>query len=677
MNAAENPVAVAAPAALSRAHGAPAPAYGLRARAIIVALPLLAAICFISLYADMVSKTIQFGVLQLAPPAVAVLFALALINRGLTWVLKREILSRADILVIYAMLLVGVMVSTRGAIEKIIPPLAYLPYYATRENKFNEMITQHLPTWALPFTPSAKWQPAPEIIRGYYEGLHDKPIPYEAWVGPLCAWFALMACVIFVFACLATILRRQWMDNEQLRFPLTVLPLAIIRDEVEGQPFFTNRVMWLGFAFATLVFTVNGLQSNFPDWPKFTLDLWLSSVFTERPFNQMDSVAVYISLAAIGFAFFLPTELLFSLWFFFLLTRFQDVVAVQLGGIPTPIGTHNARVWTGYQAAGAYLALVLVQLRIGWPYFKQVWRTAFGPADQRPLDDSSELMSYRVAIIGLFAGFGAIVLWLSLAGMHPLLAVAQMGIYIFVVALIMSRAVVEAGLLMTETSFLPSHLISLVYPLPQLGPANLSMMALMNIVFSRDLRGVLLSPMLDDQKMAGELGMKQRSLLLPLALAVTIAFIAASYFFLQFSYSRGHLGLYDYPNNGNAGNMYNLARSQIAGSTPPPDSTAYGGFGVGIVVTLFLVYMRSNFTWFPLSPLAYAIAPNWAMLVFWFPFFIAWIIKSLVMRFGGIEMFRRIAPWMLGMILGEFMMAVFWAIMNMWRGWSNPNFPWP
>ena len=74
---------------------------------------------------------------------------------------------------------------------------------------------------------------------------------------------------------MAALLRRQWMDNEQLRFPLTTLPLAIIRDEVEGQPFFSNRLMWAGFAFAATVFGVNGLSANFPDWPKFTLDLWL------------------------------------------------------------------------------------------------------------------------------------------------------------------------------------------------------------------------------------------------------------------------------------------------------------------------------------------------------------------------------------------------------------------
>ena len=384
------PASVAPPPEVEAPSGAskiarPGAIYGLRLRAILVGLPLVCGLSLVSVYADMVAKNIQFGVLQLAPPAVAALFALALANRFLSKLFKRELLSRADILIIYSMLLVTVMVSTRGAIERIIPPLAYLPYYATPENKLFEQITQHIPGWALPFVPTPNLV-RPDYMANFYEG---GPVPWLKWIAPLTAWFGLYACAVLVFACMATLLRRQWMDNEQIRFPLTTLPLAIIQDNVEGEPFFSNRLMWAGFAFAAIVFGVNGLAANFPDWPKFTLDLWMSAWFTERPWNGMDSMAVYISLAAIGFAYFLPTDLLFSLWFFFLLTRFQDVVAVQLGGIPTGIGTHNARVWTGYQAAGAYFTLALVQFRIGWPYFKQVWKTAVGPQDKKPLDDSS------------------------------------------------------------------------------------------------------------------------------------------------------------------------------------------------------------------------------------------------------------------------------------------------
>ncbi len=47
------------------------------------------------------------------------------------------------------------------------------------------------------------------------------------------------------------------------------------------------------------------------------------------------------------------------------------------------------------------------------------------------------------------------------------------------------------------------------------------------------------------------------------------------------------------------------------------------------------------------------------------------------MRFGDIATFRWIAPIMRGMILGEFMMAVFWAVMSTKSiGYAAPRFPW-
>ena len=651
--------------------------YTPRLRAFLVGIPMLLGVCLLSIYADMVSKVVQFGVLQFAPPAIAALFAVAGINHLLKRFTSRVFLSSADLLTIYAMMLTGVLISTRGITERLVPALAYLPYFATRENGLNEKITQYFPQWAVPFLPSKSAAPPPEVIASYWDGLAPhQSLPWAAWIGPICAWFSLIGAVIWVFLCMSVLLRRQWMDNEQLRFPLTTLPLAVIQDNVEGQPFWSNKTMWMGFAFAFALFFIKGLSANFPDWPNPVTDLWMWSYFTERPWNQMDGIAIFISLAAIGFAYFLPADLLFSLWFFFILTRLQDVAAVQLGGIPQGIGTHNARVWTGYQAAGAYLTLVLAQTRISMPYYRAAWKTAFGKRDARPLDDSGEMFSYRTAILGLIIGFLWIVSWLTIAGMNPLLAFAQMGIYLFVMAMIMSRGVAEAGMLMTETSFLPSHLIRLVTPLSTFGPSSLTMLGTTNLLFARDMRGLLLSTFLDNQKIAKELKVRPRSLLLPLASAIVISMVASTVFFLWLNYSKGGLTLYGYPQS-NTGNMFNASAADIAGSGYQPDGTAYGGLAVGIVVTLFLTYMRANFSWFPLHPLGYALAPSWAMLVLWFPFFVAWVIKTCVLRFGGVETYRKIAPFMLGMIGGEFLSAVFWALMNMLRGWSTPTFPWP
>ena len=652
----------------------------VRARTFIIGLPLVVALCCLSVYADMVSKVVQFGVLQIAPPAVVALLGLALLNRGLVKWAKLDVLNPAELIVIYAMSLVGVMVSTRGIIEKLIPPLAYLPYFSTRENKLAETVAQYMPGWAMPFSPANAVGNASPAISGFWEG-NGGVIPWATWIGPLVAWGALWACVVWCFLCLATLLRKQWMDNEQLRFPLTALPLALAKDEIEGQPFFSNPMMWAGALFAFAVFGINGLAANFPDVPLLVTNLNLAPYLSERPWNAIAGLQLYFSLAAVGFAYFLPKDLLFSLWFFFILTQLQDAAAVQLGGLPTGIGTHNARIWTGFQAAGAYLVLVFTWARIGWPSFKIILQSAWLGQNKRAHlgeagDDAGELFSYRAAIAGLILSFSGIVLWLSLAGLNPWLALAQMAIYIFFIAVVMSRAVSEAGLLMTETSFLPQHLISLVYPLGGMGPGNAAMLGLTNAAFARDLRGVLLAPFMDTQKMAVEVGLKPRAMRWPLLGSIVLAFVVSCVAFLSIHYAQGGLALYAYPKQ-NALNMFNNASAMGAGSGFVADSTAYGGLAVGIAVTMGLVWARAQFAWFPLHPLGYALAPTWTMLVFWFPFLIAWIIKAGVLKFGGIDTYRRLAPFMLGMILGEFTSAVFWSLGNIFRGWSAPGFPWP
>ncbi len=645
-----------------------------RMRAYVVGIPLLIGVCFLSVYADMVSQVVQFGVLQFAPPAIFGLFLVALVNRVLKKVAPAGFLSAADLLVIYAMSVVGVLVSTRGVIEKLVPSLAYLPYFATRENKLNENITQHLPNWLVPFTPSSQPGNASPAINDYWNG-GTHGIPWAFWLPPLIAWLALWSCVLLVFLCLATLLRRQWMDNEQLRFPLTALPLAIIKDEAEGGDFFTNRLMWSGALFAALVFAINGWAANNSDVPQVMTHFDLGPYFSDKPWNKMDGIPLYMSLAGIGFAYFLPLDLLFSMWFFYFATRFQDIAYAQFGGVPTGNGTHNARIHTGYQVAGAYIVLVGAQVKIGWPYFKEVIKSALGR--EAKYDDSEEMMSYRSASIGLVLGFLGIVVWLSIAGMSPWLAALQMGLFLFFIAIVMTRAVSEAGLLMTETSFLPAHVIGLLFPLQGLGATNLTMMGLTNAVFIRDQRGGLLSTFFDTQRLARDLKVPYRSLIAPLVSAFFIAFCVATWFFLHLNYKSGGTSLYHYSEQQNPNSMYVWSAARLHGGNDVSTFMSWGNFLGGAAFTVLLIWARAQFSWFPLHPLGFALAPTWAMNVFWFPFFLAWVIKSCIMRFGGIDTWKKVSPFMLGLIVGEFGMAIFWSLMNMSRGWSAPQFPWP
>ena len=65
------------------------------------------------------------------------------------------------------------------------------------------------------------------------------------------------------------------------------------------------------------------------------------------------------------------------------------------------------------------------------------------------------------------------------------------------------------------------------------------------------------------------------------------------------------------------------------------------GAGIsGFVITILLVVLRSVFLRFPLHPLGFVMVMSYAAPI-WGPFFIVWIIKSLVLRIGGMG---RLSP---------------------------------
>jgi len=62
--------------------------------------------------------------------------------------------------------------------------------------------------------------------------------------------------------------------------------------------------------------------------------------------------------------------------------------------------------------------------------------------------------------------------------------------------------------------------------------------------------------------------------------------------------------------------------------------------------------------------------------VFWFSCLLTWIIKGLILRYGGMRLYTRAKPWFIGMILGEFGMAVIWVLISALTHVTAPAFPW-
>jgi hypothetical protein len=645
-------------------------------RALVIGAIGAALVCLIVCWGELVVTTIQIAICQFAPAAIGLLLVVVLVNLLVGWLGPRLALRPHEVIAVYVMIICAALTVSRGLLERWLPALVCVNYYASPTNHWDTTFFQHIPQWAVPF--DVRGEAEQPIARYFYEGLRPgAPIPWRPWLTPWLAWLVPVVAMLFSYACLAAIIREQWVDNEKLSFPLTTLPLEMAAHSRWSGSLFASPLTWMGFAIPTIVFTLAGLHRLFPTIPEIPVQYRLNQmVFNPmgRPWRDLGNTTCYCSMAAVGFGYFLPAQVLFSLWAFFVFARLQNIVFSAFGAPYEAMPLYPTSLWNGFQVAGAYLVLTGYLFKSALPHLRRVWRAAVrgsaAPAEAR------EGLPPRVAVFGLVAGATVAAYWFTLLGMSTWMAILEVVVFLMVVVVVMARSVGEAGLLMTETSFRPVDLTRLFTRSEALGAPTLTALSLADAVFTRDLRGNLLSTFLDAQKMSDITRLDRRGLFAAIGLALLIAIVFGSYLHLALPYRIGAVGMYSYVYRGNPLlGFQHFAPVLLSGDSYDARLPAF--FASGVLLAVFLSFMRMQYVWWPLSPLGLALSGSWSMIVFWFPIFIAWLIKGGIVRYGGWHLYAKFRPFFLGLILGEFSQAVIWAtIAGIWRT-PAPFFPWP
>ncbi len=657
----------------------------LSARALGVGLICVAITCVIVCYAELVVNKIQIGFLQLPPVVIGMLVMLLGFQAVMARISPRFRLKTHEMFTVYVMMLLAAMVSSRGLLEKLIALLIVPNYYATGENNWKGLFFKSIPRWAVPFNPDG--EPKQFVATRFYEALHPgERLPWQYWVVPMAMWGVFVALMFTAFLCLAVILRRQWADNEKLSFPLVQLPLEMLGGKVtsggntggEGESFLKNPLTWIGFALPAFVFGFNGLHQWIPSIPDIATDIDIGAYMTTPPWNGIGFLHLYLSFAAVGFFYLLPTDLLFSLWFFFLFTKGEEVVATGLGYEPEAMPMYPCKLFEGYQVMGCYVVLVAFMVWSARPHLKRVWQAATNLRRQPDGEDRDEVLPYRVAFWGLIASVLLASGWMTLLGMAFSLALFELCVLLFLVALVMARSTSEAGMLMTETSFRPMDMYRMVADPRNLGAANMTGVAFLDGLWMRDQRGLILTGFLDAMKFAEGVRVKRRSLLGVFVITLVAALGIAGALHIALPYKLGAVQMSGYVYQANPVWAFNDAATVLNRSRTPLPFYATINFGIGALATILIATLRTRVLWFPLHPLGYALSGTWTMFVFWFACMVAWLLKVVLLRYGGMKLYARARPFFLGMVLGEFTMAVLFTLPALYdRFTPTPTFPWP
>ena len=518
------------------------------------------------------------------------------------------------------------------------------PYYgATPENGWAGLIQPFLPEWAIP-------SPDGEAMRYFYEGLpRGAVIPWDAWLGPLAWWLALVLAIYYLAFCIVVILRRQWMDHERLVFPVTEVPRLLAEDDGSAlPPIVRTRAFWMGCAVPVVVILYNCISYWQPGFPQLTIhDDYQVQLFRGAP-----TLLLKIYFPVIGFVYLVSTPISFSVWFFYLLSIAGTALINWMGVMVVPdsfmYSPHTQLQWT---SSGAFVAMVMWSLWMGRKHLAAVSRSVLRRSTE--LDDSEEMIPYSWAVWGGLAATVFIVGWLWRSGMDLYVAVLLLCLAV-IVYIGMTRIVIQSGVHYVTSPFSPQALCLAVTG-TAVGPQALVALSL-SYSWCSDIQSIFMPAVAHGARLS-VLGREHRRLGLAIALAVVFGFAVTVWFIISlcYEYGAGNFRSWYFDPGAGAGGLAFDQATRLMGDPHGPDSDKLGLFAIGAVLYSLLSVCSYRFHWWPLHPLGLTIATLWNLRLIATSVFIAWALKTTILRIGGIAVYRQLKPFFIGLIVGFFL----------------------
>jgi hypothetical protein len=655
------------PVASGRATG------GVTARAVVIGFLCVAVLCVVTPYAHLYVQGSELAANHMPAGAVLVLSLLAAVLNPLIarrW--PRLALARTELLLIYVMMLVAAAIPARAYLAYILTVPAGSFYYSAANEKWIDYVHPHLKPWA--------WTHETETVRRFFEGLQGgQRIDWLAWMPQLVTWTVFVFLLCMAWLCLSLMFRRQWTEAERLAFPLIQVPLEVAAaDGGELPSIFRQKLMWVGFASVCALHGLNGLHEYIPFLPSIKLThIVVIGDVRSLPWSSLANTKVFFYASAVGIAFFIGGEVSLSLWLFYLINRFAWLMLAVFGFYDIGLG-----LWSPYtplqffrnQETGAFYvlaAMVFLDLR------RRI-KAAF--ADSPSEADLAEVRLVRRAGVGLALATAGLLLWDRMFGMSLFFAAWSIIIY-YVIGIGLSRLVATSGIFFAAWSaeWLPSDAITQVFGNVNVPPASRTAIYFQQAMFIND-RRTLGMPFYTDSLRIGQaeelpLGKTLAAMVGSITFAMALSSIVGLWLFHHY----GALNLREEATR----HVPGWASNRLCGNLQDTTGGSLFAFGCqagGAGMMVLLTWLHRNFIGWRLSPVGYVMGRSPALARIWLSVFIGWLANSLILRYGGLRLYRKVRPFFIGLILGEFASVALWLGVDAYAGKQGHDFfptAWP
>ena len=579
-------------------------------------------------------------------------------------VLRRIGLTRRELLTVHTAVLVATPLLGSGVLFFVLTMAVGYYYFAHAFTPW-EAFLPLIPTW---FGPSSQW-----AVEGYFMG--GTTVPWAEWARPLAAWCSFMICLFGATFCLLALVQRQWIRNERLTFPLAEVPLQIVQQSGDGQAgrLTRNKLFWVGLASAFLLAFLNNLSTRVPTMPAVPQAVVLVQSQEVGPLAALGQLKIVLTPWLIALAYLVPKELSFSVWFFWLANLAAAMLAIAFGASPLPADDWTARDFPAPfgQVTGAVLIFSVWVLWRARRHLARALRIAF--ARQPHESDADEPLAYRSALVGLAACLLWMVAFLVVAGCRPIFGLFYVAV---VVGLGFSFARICAETAFDPTTLYVNEIMTIPTGSAALLPREIIALLTMGWTYTpyppRWVISVCNVNAVTSFKIGDAAGVPLRRLTRLLSVGFLVALGVGALYMLHSLYRMGFEATRAGSGESFPGWYFRLSGETIleflggGGSAASPQWDAMAWWALGAITFVFIAAMRLRFLWWPFHPVGYILGLSSVDLnCGQSHFFIAWLAKALVLRYGGLRLYQRTLPIAIGLIVGDVLNRSLWNFISL------------
>ena len=620
-------------------------ARGATVRAIVIGLLLIVPQALFSLYGFVWGQSHPASV-SLYFNVVITLLLLALGNALVRRLSPRHALGQGELVVIYGMLTVVTALYGHDQLHNMVPVVAYPAWHATPENDWETLFVQDIPNWL-----TVKDEDA---LHAYFDGRQPmlQSLHWRPWATPALAWSVFMLLMCWVFLCMSAIVRRQWTEESKLSFPVIQLPLELTTPRLG---LMRRSLFWIGFSVSTCTALLNGLHVIYPQVPTImgeTAGAWdLGQQVRTMPWRAIGWTPLAVFPFAVGLAFFIPLDLAFSSWFFYVFWK-----VVRIGSAAVGLQQLPRAPWVDEQNFAGYLVLAGSSFWATRHHIAAAVRKAFSGTGSAEGSGHDTAEAPRWAIWGGLLGIAGIMVFCLQAGMSFAGAGTWLILYLLI-SLGVARIRAELGSPVHDLHFMGPEVALVEAAGAGFWGKKNAIMYTFFFAFTRAQRSHPMPNQIEAMKLASEAGINQNGLALALMLAAIVGLPLGWYVMTDAFFRNG--GQPSYPGHG--------AWTRLQSWLEAPSGTdwqALAAMAIGGAMTVALTAVRSRYAWFPFHPAGFAVSGTWSMALFAPSILVSWLMKAVLLRYGGMTTYRPASVFFMGLIVGEFLMGVFWGTLG-------------